>query len=996
MKIAFKTRLNDFLKKPLVGLILTYISVTIILSLLGLSYFSEQKNKIINDRYEYLGSTAEFRMSQVIQWLKEKYSDLEILKVSSPLLNLSKTKLTSQLNVSPEIKSWFGSLRRYYGYDDIIIADHSEKLIYSLSSSKKYFTKIDSSLCRLASDSNMVLFSDSDERTTVQTALKFYIPLEEKNSGEKRNGGVLVLILEPKKNFDPILNQNIDKSPTLESLLVKTIGDSVVYLNSLRVDRDKNVSSLPLKNKALTSANAIEGRRNFVEGIDYKNEEVIAVIQKVPSSSWFLITKIDKSEFYQPVNDFGKIVFLAATSSDFLLAIILFFFWRKNIFSNYKRRYEAEIEKLKLENRFEALINEVRDYAIFMLDAGGNVISWNEGSKKIKGYNPEEVIGKHFSIFYTEEDKIKNKPSNELEFAVKNGSFEEEGWKLKKDGSLFWANVVITSLKDDKGKLYGFLEVTRDLTERKKAEEEIRKSRDFYLKLLDDFPNPVWRSGLDGKCNYFNKAWLNFTGRSLDQEIGDGWAANLHPEDTEKVMNKFYTAFKQQRSFTLEYRMKNSEGHFRWLIDFGMPYYDMDGNFAGYLGSRYDNDDRKKYEETINTLLRISEKLYSSLEIEQITDFLVTESIQLVNAESGFACLMNEKEFETNRYYYKDHWEYLNKIYPTDDALLKRFIADKESYTSVDTLNDDLIDKEIVNRYGIKQILSTPLFGSAGELIGFFEIHNKKNNKVFNNDDINLLRAVARNASISIAKSLNYEKLRQTELQLRKSESELRNLAAQIQYAREAERQHIAREVHDELGQLFTGINLNVSLLTEMLEQTKKPSLVEILDELRSVQIFVNKGIQMVRDISGSLRSYVLDHLGLIPAIHEYCREIERISNIKCNFKSELESFNLDEERNVALFRIIQEALTNAIRHADANIIDVKIMQSKDNLDILVSDNGKGIRESSEIRTNSMGILGMKERTIFLGGKLNIESIEGEGTKIHLLIPFEKEPNPEG
>ncbi|MFA5806494.1 MAG: ATP-binding protein, partial [Melioribacteraceae bacterium] len=119
-------------------------------------------------------------------------------------------------------------------------------------------------------------------------------------------------------------------------------------------------------------------------------------------------------------------------------------------------------------------------------------------------------------------------------------------------------------------------------------------------------------------------------------------------------------------------------------------------------------------------------------------------------------------------------------------------------------------------------------------------------------------------------------------------------------------------------------------------------------------------------------------------------------SNIKCNFKSELESFNLDEERNVALFRIIQEALTNAIRHADANIIDVKIMQSKDNLDILVSDNGKGIRESSEIRTNSMGILGMKERTIFLGGKLNIESIEGEGTKIHLLIPFEKEPNPEG
>ena len=163
----------------------------------------------------------------------------------------------------------------------------------------------------------------------------------------------------------------------------------------------------------------------------------------------------------------------------------------------------------------------------------------------------------------------------------------------------------------------------------------------------------------------------------------------------------------------------------------------------------------------------------------------------------------------------------------------------------------------------------------------------------------------------------------------------------------------------------------------------------EILDELHSVQGFVNKGIQAVRDISGSLRSYVLDHLGLIPAVHEYCREIERISSIKCNFNSEIESFNLDDEKNVALFRIIQEALTNAIRHSNASKIDVNIEEDGNCLKIMINDNGNGIREEKEI-TNSIGILGMKERAIFLGGNLDIESKLNIGTKIQLSVPIKQ------
>ena len=127
------------------------------------------------------------------------------------------------------------------------------------------------------------------------------------------------------------------------------------------------------------------------------------------------------------------------------------------------------------EARFRLLVSGIRDYAIFMLDPEGRIKSWNEGAERIKGYRAEEIVGKHFSIFYSEEDRAKNKPERELKKALERGRFEDEGWRIRKDGSRFWANVVVTRIQDEQGKTIGFSKVTRDLTERKAAEDEIRR-----------------------------------------------------------------------------------------------------------------------------------------------------------------------------------------------------------------------------------------------------------------------------------------------------------------------------------------------------------------------------------------------------------------------------------------------------------------------------------------------------------------------------------------
>ncbi len=134
-------------------------------------------------------------------------------------------------------------------------------------------------------------------------------------------------------------------------------------------------------------------------------------------------------------------------------------------------RRQAEERLRQSEETFRLLVASVKDYAIFMLDPEGNILSWNAGAQAIKGYTPEEIIGRHFSTFYPEEDIRNGKPERELEIARRDGSVEDEGWRLRKDGTRFWANVLITAVHDEHGRLRGYAKVTRDMTERKRADE---------------------------------------------------------------------------------------------------------------------------------------------------------------------------------------------------------------------------------------------------------------------------------------------------------------------------------------------------------------------------------------------------------------------------------------------------------------------------------------------------------------------------------------------
>ena len=148
-------------------------------------------------------------------------------------------------------------------------------------------------------------------------------------------------------------------------------------------------------------------------------------------------------------------------------------------FENVTDRKHTEDALRESEQRFRLLVQGIQEYAIFQLDPQGRVVSWNAGAERLKGYRAEEIIGKHFSVFYPREDLIRGTPEQNLEEAAQRGQSVREGWRLRKDGSLFWGNVVITALRDLKGHLLGFVKLTRDVTERREREETLTKAKEL-------------------------------------------------------------------------------------------------------------------------------------------------------------------------------------------------------------------------------------------------------------------------------------------------------------------------------------------------------------------------------------------------------------------------------------------------------------------------------------------------------------------------------------
>jgi len=289
-------------------------------------------------------------------------------------------------------------------------------------------------------------------------------------------------------------------------------------------------------------------------------------------------------------------------------------------------------------DRFELLVQNITDYAIYMLDTNGRVTSWNAGARRFKGYEPEEIIGEHFSRFYTEQDRAREIPKLALETAERDGKFEAEGWRVRKDGSLFWAHVVIDPIRDRAGDMVGFAKITRDLTERRAADEELRRSEERFRLLVQSVTDyAIYMLDPGGLVSSWNPGAERFKGYAAAEIIGEHFSRFYTEDDrTAGIPAIALETARHEGRFEAEGWRVRKDGSKFWASVIIDRIQDDEGTLLGFAKVTRDLSEKRAVKEQ----LRQSQKMEA---IGQLTGGLAHDFNNLLTGIGGSLELMQVK-----------------------------------------------------------------------------------------------------------------------------------------------------------------------------------------------------------------------------------------------------------------------------------------------------------------------------------------------------------------
>ncbi|MDQ2961848.1 MAG: PAS domain S-box protein [Pseudomonadota bacterium] len=616
------------------------------------------------------------------------------------------------------------------------------------------------------------------------------------------------------------------------------------------------------------------------------------------------------------------------------------------LLEDIQARRQVEQALRDQERRTRLIIDAIRDYAIYMLDREGNIASWNPGAEALNGYSAQEIIGRHFSILYPPDRQAP--PEAELAIAARQGRFEEECWHLRKDGTRYCGDDIISAIRDDNGAVQGFSIITRDATPRIALREQTERSRDFYFALFSGFPNLVWRSDAQGSCDYLNQAWLDYTGRSREAELGSGWLQGMHADDRARWRSTFDQAYGAMQPFEIEFRLRRANGEYGSMICVGRPYHDMQGQFAGYLCSCYDNSTRRAME----IALRESEARYEGMTAN--VPGMVFELLRDSTGHLSFSYVSQGCEALTGLPE--------SQLTADADSFFRLIPAPERTHLSA-TLDASAAQLTTWNWAG--RLL--PPHGASEKWIN--------------------IRARPRRLDSGevIWDGLVFDDTqgRLAQLEIERSREELRALSRHLQTIREEEKARIAREVHDELGSTLTALKMDLDWLGEHMQNSPKP----VAQKRAAMGKLVEAAVAATRRIVTDLRPSILDDLGLSAALRWQAAEFAKHTGARVDVDAPETDHHIDRDVALALFRIFQETLTNIARHAKATAVTVKLLLGEDALVLQIRDNGIGISNDDLRKPTSLGIRGMRERARQLGGEVSVSAQAGSGTTVVISIP---------
>src|SRR4029077_9761368 len=301
------------------------------------------------------------------------------------------------------------------------------------------------------------------------------------------------------------------------------------------------------------------------------------------------------------------------------------------VFSNALMRQRALDARLR-----HAAIVDSSDDAIVSKNLNGIIVSWNAAAQRLFGYSVAEAIGRPITILVPYELR------DEDDFFYRRLAAGEhvqryETARAVKDGRRVAVALTISPVRDSTGNLVGFSEIARDITDRKRAEHVLRESEERFRLVANSAPVLIWMSGTDKLYNFFNQGWLNFTGRSMAEELGEGWASGVHPDDLQNCLKIYSASFDARVDFEMEYRLRRFDGEYRWIVDFGVPRFEADGNFCGFIGSCVDISERKSSAQSLQALsgrlIHAQEEERSRIARDLHDDFSQSLALQCIDLE---------------------------------------------------------------------------------------------------------------------------------------------------------------------------------------------------------------------------------------------------------------------------------------------------------------------------------------------------------------------------
>jgi PAS domain S-box-containing protein len=313
---------------------------------------------------------------------------------------------------------------------------------------------------------------------------------------------------------------------------------------------------------------------------------------------------------------------------------------------------EQKTRKAKIQKNeifLQSIIKTIPDL-IWLKDINGTYMACNSMFEKFFGAKEVEIIGKTDYDYLDEEHADFFRTRDKIALEVGLPTINEEWITFADDGHKAFLETIKTPLHDEHKKLIGILGIGRDITSRKETEMKLQEKEVQYQNLANSGLALVWTSGVDKLCNYFNQTWLSFTGRTIDQEIGNGWTEGVYQEDFDQCLNTYVTAFNKRESFHMEYRLRHHSGAYRWILDMGTPNYNKDGKFVGYIGNCFDIDERKQ----IENALKASEEKFKSVFDNSIIGKSITTLDGQLHTNNAFCKILGYTKEELNSKSWKE------------------------------------------------------------------------------------------------------------------------------------------------------------------------------------------------------------------------------------------------------------------------------------------------------------------------------------------------------